>query len=211
MSWLVISFKSWIPVISPFIGAILGLLLIDNFNIFDYLLFVPAEKKFDIGITVYFAIIEVITNRFLNFVTDKIAQFKSTLEVIISLPNTTPDLQVIPQVIFKEQETLCFMVTFKLFGKRKHFCDAKVKIPDIRFATLQPAIKYDGISIKNNEIIVDLSYLAGASNFVEVEHEYKFVLQKDLPNGKHSEKLSPVIYGKKITCKYNQIQIIMEE
>ena len=211
MSRLVIKLKPCIAIISPLIGAILGLLLINKINIFDYLLFVPEEQKFDVGITVYFAIIEALINWLLYWGIDKITNLKSTLEVIISLPNTTPDLQSHPQIYFREKEIVYFNVTVKLSGKRKHFCNAKVEIPDIRFATLQPSIKYGGVSLENNKIIIDLFYLTGTNKIVQVEHEYKFAVQKDEPNGKHSQTLYPIISGKKLTWKHNRIRIVMEE
>lgn len=203
--------KPWISIISPIVSAILGLLLINIFNFCDYLTFVPKDKKFDVGITVYFGVIEVLLNYFLNFVIDKIMQMKSSLEVIMGPSNSTPDLQLYPIISFKDNENTSFYVILKLCGKAKHFCDAKVIIPDIRFATIQPTIKQQGLRTVNDKIIIDLSCLTGANKLVDVVHRFNFVIQKDLADGTHSEVLFPIIEGKKLVCKHNQIQIVMEE
>ena len=51
--------KAW-KIITPLLSAVIGVCLANKFNIFDFLPFVPNEYTYEICITAYFAVIDII-------------------------------------------------------------------------------------------------------------------------------------------------------
>lgn len=58
--------KAW-KIITPLLSAVIGVCLANKFNIFDFLPFVPNEYTYEICITAYFAVIDIIIDFFMEF------------------------------------------------------------------------------------------------------------------------------------------------
>lgn len=53
------------------VSAILGIIILNAFNIFDYLSFVPEEIKYEVGMATYFSVIESVLSTIINKINDK--------------------------------------------------------------------------------------------------------------------------------------------
>ena len=61
-----------INVIKTFVSAILGIILLNIFNIFDHLSFVPNDIKYKVGMTTYFPIIDLLLSAILSKIDEKL-------------------------------------------------------------------------------------------------------------------------------------------
>ncbi|MBK5244273.1 MAG: hypothetical protein JJE18_04480 [Eubacteriaceae bacterium] len=91
-----------INVIQTVLSAIFGILILNQFNIFDYLNFVPSEIKYEVGMTVYFAIIDSILTYILEDIKRK---YSYRIECTFYCKKNEPNLSENPIVNFQEDVT----------------------------------------------------------------------------------------------------------
>ncbi len=203
-----------LKIAKPVLVAIVGVILTNTFNIFSYIEFIPSEHSFDICITAYFAILEILSESIIEIINSK---FRSELSVVFSLPGTANTLSSIPVVTFNKLDLAELNVTIILNGRKKHFEKSQIVIPNINFATMQASIKSHETHTDNKgNYIINLSELFGNTDkkislsftyrltFVQeqVEADREIELYPDFVNNTKL-KLNPFVIYK---CNNSKIQ-----
>ena len=203
-----------LKITKPILITLVGILLANNFNIFSYFTFIPSEYSFEICITAYFTILEIVCENIFEIFN---ANFRSELSVVFSLPGTANSLSTIPVVIFNDLDLAELNITINLNGKKKHFEQSKIVIPNITFATLQANVKsHETSTDREGNYIIHLSELFGKINQrVSLSFTYRVTLvQEQVDVNKEIElhpdfvnssffKINPFVTYK---CNYTKIQ-----
>ena len=110
--------KVW-KIIAPILSAIIGVLAANKLNIFSFLPFVPDEYAYEICITAYFAVADIIidafTNGILNFIKNR---FISELEVVISQQGTNINIGTDTFLEFNNDDLTEANVLVKIKGRK---------------------------------------------------------------------------------------------
>ena len=105
-------------VAKPLVVALIGVYFANKFNIFDFITFIPEEKSFDICITVYFAILEILSEFFAK---SAYAKFTSEISVVLSLNNTEVSIDSTPIIKFNQSGLAEATITVSIVGRKKTF------------------------------------------------------------------------------------------
>jgi len=116
--------------------ALAGVFIANKFNLFSYMTFIPDDKAFDICITVYFTILELIS----EFLLEAVHGRRSELSVILSHVNTDVSIESNPIINFNQDDLAQMTVTVHINGMKKHFTGSKIVLSDVGFATMQASI-----------------------------------------------------------------------
>lgn len=198
----------------PVLSAVLGLLAANSFNLFSMLPFVPEESAFEICITVYFAITDLLISELISFAKRRIGKIRSQVEVLVSMPQAEAALNTHPTILFNREGTSEMWVYVHMTGKKKHFKDIKISICDVGFITLQPSVRTQGVSIaENGDYIIDLYAITGNASIIEVSQRFRIVMQENIPDGSRTMLLKPNISNQNLWIKYicNYATIKVEE
>ena len=108
--------------VTPIISAIIGIYATNTFNVFALLPFVPDEHLFDICITVYFAIADIIIELIAELITKSVKNFfTSELEVIMGVPGANTNLTSNAIMTFNSQSLAEDIIKVNIRGRKKHF------------------------------------------------------------------------------------------
>lgn len=200
MKWIGRIFKLF----TPFLGALLGLVIANKYNFFATLPFVPKESAYDICIAVYFAIADLLMSEFIELVKNKIEKNCSIVEVLVSIPNIDANLSTCPTISFNSAGMAEMEVIVRLVGKKEHFKDTKITLCDTGFITLQPSIHSSSISIAaNGDCVIDLSALTGNASIIDIKQSFRIVMQENVPDGSRTMSLKPNINRTTLFLKYS--------
>ena len=94
--------RKWLQILVSIAGILLALCLAHAFNICDYMTFIPKDKSYDVCITVYFALVEVITSILLSMILDWMEARKVNVEVIMFASNEAPNKASCPIIKFNK-------------------------------------------------------------------------------------------------------------
>ena len=203
-------------IIKPIIIALLGVYLTNKFNIFEYMPFIPTEKSFDICITVYFAILEIFSGFLAEIIYTK---FMSEISVILSLDNSEISVNSIPIIKFNSEELSEAILTVQIIGRKKHFSNTIIMLPNTGCTTMQPSIHSKEASIdKNGNFIIDLEKLFGTTNKkISVSSSFRITFVKELVDNERMIEISPELknnfpynFHPAIFYKHNKAQLKIE-
>ena len=140
--------------------ALAGVFIANKFNLFSYMTFIPDDKAFDICITVYFTILELIS----EFLLEAVHGRRSELSVILSHVNTDVSIKSNPIINFNQDDLAQMTVTVHINGMKKHFTGSKIVLSDVGFATMQANTRVDGAGVDTDgNYIIHLDRLFGAA------------------------------------------------
>ena len=207
MRWLGKLFKLFIPLLS----AILALLVANKYNFFATLRFVPEQSAYEICITVYFAISDLIVSSLIKFLQSKMENFWSRVEVLISIPHTEASLQTPPTILFNSEGTAEMQVNVHLKGKKKHYKGTKIIICDTGYITLQPSTRARGVSIaENGDYTIDLYAITGNGTTIDVKQTFRIVMEENVPDGSRTMTLEPGITKHNLWLKFSRNHAIIK-
>lgn len=119
---------SW-RIIKPIVSTCIGLYAAHCFNVIEYLNFVPKSSKYDICITIYIAIVDVVMDMLSTFVMNYyIENFQSTVVVTLMKPGDETTLHNFPVLKFNANELIEADIRIDIIGRAKTFEDTELII-----------------------------------------------------------------------------------
>lgn len=121
--------KWGLRIIKPIICTCIGLYVAHLFNVIEYFDFVPKSSKYDICLTIYIAIADVVIGMFSTFVmkyyTDN---FQSTVIVTLMKPGDEAALHTFPVLKFNSNDLIEVDAKIDITGRAKNFEDTELII-----------------------------------------------------------------------------------
>lgn len=207
--------KKVLKVAKPILVALLGIALTNKFNIIEQVTNLPEDKAFDICLTAYFSVIEILSNALVQSIRSK---FMSEIKVILYLENADASLDSTPVIKFNMSNLAEANILIQITGLKSHFLNSKIVIPCTSFATMQPNSRSQEVSIDElGNYIVDLEKMFGevttkttlSTNFriifskEPLEDERAIIISPELKTSKRLSRLS-IAYG------HNKAQLKVE-
>ena len=207
--------KKALRVAKPILVALLGIALTNKFNIIEQVTNLPEEKAFDICLTAYFSIIEILSSALVQTIRSK---FMSEIKVILYLENADASLDSTPVIKFNRSNLAEANILIQITGLKAHFLNSKIVIPSTAFATMQPNSGSQEVSIDElGNYIVDLEKMFGeVTTKTTLSTTFRIIFSKEplederaiiiSPELKTSERLSrlSIAYG------HNKAQLKVE-
>lgn len=151
--------KIW-KIITPIISAIIGIVAANHLNIFELLSFVPRDFTYEVCITAYFAIADVLLDALQETVFDKLQKkCFSKIEVIISQPETNVNIDTDAILTFNSDDLAEATVIVDIKGQKKHFQDIELIIKKPAFAELQGASRRREVRLDSENYCIKLADL----------------------------------------------------
>lgn len=165
-------------IVKTIISAVLGIFILRWINIFDYIPLVPRDKAFDLGVIVYFSVIELILDIIISFIKESAI---SNLSAIISLNDNEGTIDSKPIIQFNNLDLAEANITIKIEGKKKHFSDWNLILPSTKFATVQLNKQTNFASIDNDgNLLIPIEAIFGTSDLkTSMEFGIKIVFAKE--------------------------------
>lgn len=179
-----------VKIVKPLMIALIGVYLANQFNICDYISFVPKDKAFDICITVYFAILEILSDFLLKAIHRK---FLSELSVTLSLNNTEISMDSSPVIKFNSSDLAEAVITVQINGRKKHFINSQLMLSNIAFATMQASIRDRESSIDNiGNYIINLEQMFGSTEKrISILSSFRITFVKDPIDSERTIEIFP--------------------
>lgn len=161
------------------LGAILSLIIAHNFNPFSTMTFIPQDKVYDVCITIYFSIAEVIISFGMDKIEEIVSGYYMDIEAVLSHRNEEAGLDSQPTIRFNEVDMSEVSLTLKIHGKRKYFNNIEVVIPRIAQADYQLGRQSLGASINSNgDFCIKISAICGYTETVDLTETFLITLQR---------------------------------
>lgn len=195
--------KKWWTLLTPAISAVIGLIVIDKWNVFTYFTVVPENMAYEVGITVYFASANAILEILKEFVKKHTKEFFSEIEVVISPPQMEATIESIPIIKFNDMGQAQAEIIVKIRGFKKHFQGSYVEIPSVSFATVQPTFRSKEVKINEMGVYrIDLEQLFARDNKTNTKVSFRIVMAQETVDGDREVILEPKIFKKKLRVQY---------
>lgn len=179
-------------------------------NIFALLPFVPQDFSYEICITAYFAIADVVIESIKEWVSKIINEcLISRVNVVINVPGTRSDIATNAIMAFNSQDLSEAVVSVEIKGIKKHFKGIELIIKKPAFAEMQAVSRRREVQIEANDYHIDLEALFGNSEKLECKQDFKIALIKDSVDGEASVTIYPELNKKKkcIIYKCNSAEL----
>ena len=201
--------KAW-KIITPLLSAVIGVCLANKFNIFDFLPFVPNEYTYEICITAYFAVIDIIIDFFMEFFSDILRKrLMSELSIIISQQGASLNVDSDAFLDFNSDGLTQANVLVKMRGKKKAFKDVDLIIKKPAFAEIQNTYKRPEVKVREGNYCINLEKLFGNSDTIDSSQTFRFAMILDIIDGETSVVLYPSLSRKRIglVYKHNNVHL----
>lgn len=203
-------------ILASLIGTLIALVLVNLFNIFEYISIIPADSRYDIGITIYFTLIEIAVDMLYDKSLKYIESSKAHIEAILYLPNQEYNVEAVPNVRLNDYGMAEMRLHIGLSGKSNKIKNSTIMILAFQYADMQFEGRGTGAQIDNQgNLVIDLKDLCNNRTEIKCEEEYKIVLQRGAIDNGSEIVLEPEIKinGKKdCFTKYthNKAIIVLE-
>lgn len=197
-------------IITPIVSAVIGILAANSLNIFELFSFVPKDISYEICITAYFAIADVIVEAVKEWLSRIINEkLISRLNVVINVPGVSGDISTNAIMTFNSQDLSEAVVSVEIKGIKKHFKGLELIIKKPAFAEMQAISRRREVRIESDDYHIDLEALFGNSEKLECKQDFKVALIKDSVDGEASVTIYPELSKKKkcIIYKYNYTEL----
>lgn len=192
-------------IVRPLLGAIVGLVAAEKFNLFSFLSFVNYEEAFNICITVYFALAEILLDELCAQIKNIWNNCCSKICVTLYMPRSNPNINHNPEVQFNSQDSAEICIEIKMTGKKTDFKNSKLFLRHLSFADIQPNYRSSVVSVTEGDYCVDLQAIfGGEEKRTEIIQNFKIVLSQCPVDGDSSSKLIPEITNKKRTLVFKK-------
>lgn len=191
--------RKLLKIAKPLIVALIGVYLANKFNVFSYISFIPTDKSFDVCITAYFAVLEIVSEFLMDTVRTK---FMSELSVILSLNDTEVSIDSTPIIKFNSSDLAEATLTVQIVGRKKHFKNSQLILSNVGFATMQASIRNRETSVDNaGNFLVDLKKMFGTTDMrTTVSSSFRITLAKDPIDSERTIEMFPEL---KHTTRFN--------
>lgn len=204
--------KSVLKILIPLFSAIIGLNLMDKYNIFVEWNIGPQDKASDVCISVYFAIIDAILSTVFSLFNSLFPEIR----VIFSNVGNNSNIDETPTISFdnSQESGMAEMNVFlEIKGKKEQFKDVKVLIKNPGYIDILPSIALQGISInKDGDCEIDITKIIGGVSDVDIRQSIRIIMAQNGNDVSRSIIIMPYInkrWHKIISLKYNKAEIRM--
>lgn len=179
-------------VLFTLLAAFLGLLAVNIFNIFDYWLFIPEDYRYEVGITIYFAIADTTLTNTVDWIKEN---YYSRISCIMKVKGMKSNIFSTPEVDFNELDLAEVFLHIHVKGKKKSLSDVFIQIPSLAVASMQLNTRNTFATIiKDGSCIVKIGQLFGnVENQTEVEVEIPITFIKEPVDISSSIQITPKI------------------
>lgn len=206
--------NKFLRIIKTIIVAIIGIYLANKFNILSYVSFVPTDKAFDVCLTLYFPILEIVSEFIVELLYKKFAP--SELSAILSISDVEKSIDSVPVIKFNSLDLAEIIITIQINGKKKHFSNSQLILPNLSFATMQQATTNDTeISIDNmGNYIISLEKMFGSIDQTSIVSTFKVALIKEPSDSERAIEIFPELkpakrfnFPPRIIYKHNKARL----
>lgn len=201
--------------ISHFIVMIMvtsfALFLLDKYNVFSTMSFIPEDKLFDVALPLYVGALELVCHIFFTLLKTQ----KSSIKITFFCRGNSQELGVNPTIFFNKENLAEIYLSITLSGKKRAFQGKKIRIPAIDFASMQPGKKIKYVTLDDNgNLNIDLQSLFGEVNktsesSIDISIAY---IQEEYYDNREID-ISPQFIGRRLYCfgyvqyEHNQYRI----
>lgn len=195
--------KKWIRLFLSLVGSIMALVMAHFCNIFNYISYIPQDKRYDVCIAVYFTLFETFIDIIFTWILECIDKIRTKVEVVMYLPSEVPNANTTPIVRFNDMGMAELRVQLSVIGNCKNVLSSEIVMKSIIQADMQFARRGTGSSIdENGNAIINLNDIVHNRDTIQFEEDYKIVLQRGaIDNGVE-------IYLKPQINKHKKISIV---
>lgn len=184
-----------IRILATLAGAILTLIIAHAFNPFSAMTFIPQDKAYDVCITVYFSIMEIVLNWGIEKVNALIDSYFMTIEVFISHKDEAAEIYSKPKIRFNEFDLAEVALTVHMRGRKKYFTGLEIVLPQIAQADFQVGKRTIGAYINNQgDFCVKLSDICGSSDAIQLSQTFSVIIQRSPVDESALVQLSPELH-----------------
>lgn len=201
--------KAW-KLITPIISVVIGIWAANQFNLFELLPFIPQDYVYEVCITAYFTIADVVLDWISSFLEKLIKDnLFSELIIVIYQPNTDIDISITPTLLFNANDLSEACISVQVRGKKKHFEGMEVQIKNPGFADIQSNYYRNEVRVDDNNYYIDIGRLFGGNDYGEFKQEFRIVMAQVPVDGESISKIEPEISKKKhrVIYKHNHAKI----
>lgn len=192
--------KFFVKLIIPILGAVVGLWATNCFNIFSFVTFLNDNQAFDICVTVYFAFSEAALELLFDFAYGHF--FSSSISVVISPPGVKAGTDTETTIVMKNGIGEAEM-HLGIQGRNFWFRKAKIEIPALASATIQPNQNMRGVTIEQSgNYVIDIPSLIGKSPVVDVQEKFRILLAMESDDGSRREKMCVTVRKKTVFVRF---------
>lgn len=168
----------------PLISAVVGLELVEKFNILQALnIITDVDKAFDTCTTVYFAIVNVVLLSIAEWIKSTFFPTQS-IRVIFSKPNEVVQDSNIPILILKNDFPCEARITVRINARKKTCKGLKLTVECVNFATMQlPTASTVATVDEKGNYIIDLEMLFGNQEYANTEQTFRILFSREPANG----------------------------
>lgn len=196
--------------VMPVISAVIGIAAANVYNLFDFISFIPKEYSYEICMTVYFAVADVILEAAMEFCIDWLtSHYFSKIEIVLFQPNAEADIQIHPTLVFNSVDQTESGISIKVKGYKKHFKDTRIRIKSPAFADIQSNYRRREVSVIDDSYYISLEALFGGNEYACFTQKFRIILAQIPVDGDSIVKIEPEIEKKRwnVIYKHNYVQI----
>jgi hypothetical protein len=208
--------KNIFQVVLLLAGTIIALLMAHIFNIFNYMPFVPIDKKYDVCIAAYFTLVETIINNLVNFIYAKVSKNRTFIKVTLYNLQEVPNPNSIPKIYFNNMGIAKMGMKLSIKGRFRNIREKKVIINHFLHADMQFDRRGTGATIDNEgNLLIDLNKFNQNDKVIECEENYIIVFQRSITENSAEILIRPSIEKTPnsffLNFNENAAKLIMEE
>lgn len=144
-------------IIKGLLIPICGIFLVNKFNLFSYMSFIPDDYVYETGLTTYFLVLEFLFTKIPEKIKEK---FKTDIRCTLYSDEATKSLGNTPVIAFPPVDVASFYCEINIKGSKRRLNNLLVVISFPQWVEAQVSAGSFSISIgSNNNCIVDLSKL----------------------------------------------------
>lgn len=187
---------------TPCLSALMGLTLANSFDVFALFPLPNNVSSYDICITVYFAIFDIIFALIADWIKRHLISQK--IEISIYTPESIPAIETKPILVLHNDKPSEIRIRVSMSIKKSVCRNLKVKIAAINFATMQLP-KASGVAMIDDDgnYILDIEKLCGQQEQVKTSQDFRLLFVQEPIEGVSEVEIYPELSKEKIRIDYS--------
>lgn len=167
----------------PLISAIVGLKLVEHFNILQaFNIITDVDKAFDTCTTVYFTIVNVILLSIAEWIKSTFLPAQS-IQATFSKPNEIIQDSAIPNLILRNDYPCEARITVQINARKKTCKGLKLIIEGVNFATMQLPVASTVATVdEKGNYVIDLEKLFGNQEYANTAQTFRILFSAEPAN-----------------------------
>ena len=194
---------------APVLSVIIGLKLVNTFNIFQvFNLVQDAEKAADICMTAYFPAVDIILQQALEYIKQTLFS-PQKIQATFSKPGDLIQNTSDPDLLLRTDNLCEVRLTIAIHAKKKVCKGLKIIVESINFATMQLPRARAGINIDSQgNIIIDLESMFGNQEIANTTQTFKILFSREPVDGCRSD-VRPKLNKEPVWITFNTNKLIV--